>query len=100
DRPAVVLADVDGGQAPVGRKVYVLVEVTAIGRAFAEGAHADAVRSLLLERERGAGRHTQARAEVAGDPGDDVEVHRAGERHRAALVVAAGLSHDLRHEPR
>src|SRR6185503_15732459 len=74
NRPAVVLAHVDDGQAPACCKVDVLVEVTAIGGAVAEAADADAVGSLLLERERRARRGANGGPQVPGHPRHHTEM--------------------------
>ena len=71
------------------------MQITPIGGAVAKGAHTDAVGALVLEGQRGARRNPQRGPQIASYPWHDVELHRAVEGNRAALVVAGRLAEHL-----
>ena len=95
--PAVVLEHEHDRQPPELREVHRLVEGAGVGRAVAEEGNRDARLAAHLERERGAGHHRQpaahdrVRAHVPAR--HVVEVHRAAEPTRAALLLAVHLRH-------
>ena len=96
--PAVVLEHEDRRHLPELREVERLVERARVRGAVAEERDRDALLALELERERG--------ADDPGEPARDdgvrpevpdlevVQVHRAAEPARAALLLPVQLGHD------